>query len=616
MQERRPDDGDARPTTIHEAAHRATDSLLGLLLLGHLVAAVALAPVHGTWRAALLVGGLLSLVAFALSRSRPGALATRLIMGAALMGYSALFIHQAHGLIEAHFHVFAALAFLLSYRDWRVPVVAAATIAVHHVAFYALQRGGYPVWLLNHDHGVWIVALHAGMVVFEVAILVYLSVQMRRSDDATQRVFDAAGAVAAGDLHVQLDVEGAAASFGRLLATLRALDAETGALATRVRGDAGAERAVAGDGRRLELRGAFAEMMRRLDDATAAADALHADARGRAARAAAFVHQLRELVERLGARDLRARAGAVPTGEYADVSRALDVALGQLAAALAEVDDATLDIVTATERITGGSAELAQSAAEQAERLATMTARLQAVGTAAVRSSDGAAEARALVDDARGSTQAGVDEMRHLAQAVGQMRTSAESTARIVKTIDEIAFQTNLLALNAAVEAARAGDAGRCFAVVAEEVRALALRSAEAAQRTAALIDESVRHTASGVALTGAVEQRLHDIEGRVTRAACVVGEIADASAEQRAGMAEVAASVAQMHDGTHRTATAADQSAELGAALGVLTARLHATVARFTLGASSGHAAVVPPPGAVPTTFAVERRKRIFSPN
>ena len=88
--------------------------------------------------------------------------------------------------------------------------------------------------------------------------------------------------------------------------------------------------------------------------------------------------------------------------------------------------------------------------------------------------------------------------MEQMTGAMGKIKASAEGTSQIIKDINEIAFQTNLLALNAAVEAARAGDAGRGFAVVAEEVRSLALRSKEAANKTEALIRESVKQAVEG----------------------------------------------------------------------------------------------------------------------
>ena len=99
-----------------------------------------------------------------------------------------------------------------------------------------------------------------------------------------------------------------------------------------------------------------------------------------------------------------------------------------------------------------------------------------------------------------------------MSTAIEKIKDGADQTARIIKTIDEIAFQTNLLALNAAVEAARAGEAGKGFAVVAEEVRSLAQRSAEAARSTAELISESQENAANGVVVSTEVSEVLSRI--------------------------------------------------------------------------------------------------------
>jgi len=106
-----------------------------------------------------------------------------------------------------------------------------------------------------------------------------------------------------------------------------------------------------------------------------------------------------------------------------------------------------------------------------------------------------------ITSKAKGDFERGLKAMTDLSSAMKEIKDSADKTAKIVKTIDEIAFQTNLLALNAAVEAARAGDAGKGFAVVAEEVRNLAQRAGEAARNTAALIEGSVKSAETGVVL-------------------------------------------------------------------------------------------------------------------
>src|SRR6185436_4500232 len=103
-------------------------------------------------------------------------------------------------------------------------------------------------------------------------------------------------------------------------------------------------------------------------------------------------------------------------------------------------------------------------------------------------------------------------DMDGMNQAMGAIKAASDNIAKIIKTIDEIAFQTNILALNAAVEAARAGEAGMGFAVVADEVRSLAQRSALAAKETAEKIEDSILKSRRGAEMSGKVAASLQQI--------------------------------------------------------------------------------------------------------
>jgi methyl-accepting chemotaxis protein len=152
--------------------------------------------------------------------------------------------------------------------------------------------------------------------------------------------------------------------------------------------------------------------------------------------------------------------------------------------------------------------------------------------------------------------------MKRLSESIDRIRTSSDATAKIVKTIDEIAFQTNLLALNAAVEAARAGDAGKGFAVVAEEVRNLALRCAEAARNTSKLIEESVQNAVGGVALNQETMKHLAEINEQIQKVTAVMGEIAAASQRQSLGVSQITSAVEQLNHVTQQVAAGAEESA------------------------------------------------------
>jgi methyl-accepting chemotaxis protein len=205
---------------------------------------------------------------------------------------------------------------------------------------------------------------------------------------------------------------------------------------------------------------------------------------------------------------------------------------------------------------------MAEGASEQASSLEETSASLEEMASMTRQNADNASQANSLMGEAKQVVAEGSGAMTHMATAIGEIKQSADETAKIIKTIDEIAFQTNLLALNAAVEAARAGEAGKGFAVVAEEVRNLAMRSAEAAKNTSSLIEESVKNANTGVDIAGEVSKVLSEIASSIGKTTELVAEIAAASQEQAQGIDQVNTAVTQMDKVTQQNAANAEESA------------------------------------------------------
>ncbi len=225
------------------------------------------------------------------------------------------------------------------------------------------------------------------------------------------------------------------------------------------------------------------------------------------------------------------------------------------------LNDCNAETMSAARQISRASQSLADGASEQAASIEQTSSSLEEMASMTKQNATNADEAKSRTLEARRIVEKVGLHMADMIGAVDEIRQSSSETQKIVKTIDEIAFQTNLLALNAAVEAARAGEAGAGFAVVAGEVRNLAMRAADAAKSTADLIRNTIDAVQKGTELTRQTQSVLEDNKAISENVVQLVDDIAAASSEQAQGIDQVNTAVADVERITQTNAAGAEET-------------------------------------------------------
>ena len=259
---------------------------------------------------------------------------------------------------------------------------------------------------------------------------------------------------------------------------------------------------------------------------------------------------------------------------------------------IAGLSDSSDQVASASGQVSATNQSLAEGSSEQASALEETSASIEELSSMTSQNAENANQANTLMAETGRVVNEASKSMQELTVAMKEITVGSEDMAKIIKTIDEIAFQTNLLALNAAVEAARAGEAGAGFAVVADEVRNLAMRSAESAKNTANLIDDSIKRIKNGSEIVSKTNEAFERVLSGSKKVGELVGEIAAASSEQAQGISQISKAVAEMDTVVQQNAANAEESASASEELNTQAMQMKEFVADMITAVQGSNAA------------------------
>jgi methyl-accepting chemotaxis protein len=274
------------------------------------------------------------------------------------------------------------------------------------------------------------------------------------------------------------------------------------------------------------------------------------------------LNQAIDMAKAVARGDLSKRVTSTAKDDMGTLVRALSDMTQQLSELITDVAGSARAVSVTAHEIAQSNEELSQRTQEQAASLEETAASMEEITSIGKNNTTNAGNADTLARDAQNLAESGGTVVSQAVAAMSAINDCSQKISSIISVIDEIAFQTNLLALNAAVEAARAGDQGRGFGVVASEVRALAQRSADAAKQIKALISDSAEKVRTGTELVDRSGRSLSEILSSVRKMAGLISEIANWSHEQSEGVIRVNEAILKLDGATQQNAALVEEGA------------------------------------------------------
>lgn len=271
-------------------------------------------------------------------------------------------------------------------------------------------------------------------------------------------------------------------------------------------------------------------------------------------------------------------------GDFRVLSESLQSIRSNLANVIRDISQVAREVDSSADLVSTGAQALSQGTLEQAASIESLVSNVTAITSQIQTSTVRCGDASELVDKATGYTAEADTKMEQLTEATKNIDRSSTEISTIIKTIEDIAFQTNILALNAAVEAARAGSAGKGFSVVADEVRNLAAKSAEAAQNTNTLINRSIQDVKTGTESTDLAVSAMQVIDDCIQSIKTLMDEIASASVQQSEMISLVENGIKEISSVVQTNSSAAEKSAAVSKELSAQARTLSSLISQFQI--------------------------------